>query len=91
MHITYSFSMPKQAQPLPKFGEWDVNNPASAASYSTIFDNFREEKRAGGLFENVGSKQKYQTIASDQKHRGYRSKERMRSMFSKMKKWACCG
>ncbi|KAL8473323.1 hypothetical protein ACS0TY_029557 [Phlomoides rotata] len=32
--------------PLPKFGSWDVNNPAAAGQYSVIFDRARNEKRA---------------------------------------------
>ncbi|GFQ08823.1 hypothetical protein PHJA_003026300 [Phtheirospermum japonicum] len=32
---------------LPKFGSWDVNNPAAAGQYSVIFDRARDEKRAG--------------------------------------------
>ena len=33
--------------PLPKFGQWDVNNPASAGDFSVIFDRARNAKRAG--------------------------------------------
>ncbi|THU64620.1 hypothetical protein C4D60_Mb01t28380 [Musa balbisiana] len=36
------------AQPLPKFGEWDVNNPASAEGYTVIFNKARDEKKTGG-------------------------------------------
>ncbi|XP_043806119.1 protein NOI4 isoform X2 [Manihot esculenta] len=31
--------------PLPKFGEWDVNDPASAEGYTVIFNKARDEKK----------------------------------------------
>ncbi|KAG6481018.1 hypothetical protein ZIOFF_057609 [Zingiber officinale] len=37
-----------QGQPLPKFGEWDVNNPASAEGFTVIFNKARDEKKTGG-------------------------------------------
>ncbi|KAL5207109.1 hypothetical protein ABZP36_031544 [Zizania latifolia] len=30
---------------LPKFGEWDVNNPASADGFTVIFSKARNEKK----------------------------------------------
>ncbi|KAG8634938.1 hypothetical protein MANES_17G108550v8 [Manihot esculenta] len=39
------------AAPLPKFGDWDVNNPASAEGFTVIFSKARDEKKsnaAGG-------------------------------------------
>ncbi|CAN1188027.1 Protein NOI4 [Linum perenne] len=38
----------QDARPLPKFGEWDVNNPASAEGFTVIFNKARDEKKAGG-------------------------------------------
>ncbi|XP_016450181.1 protein NOI4-like [Nicotiana tabacum] len=38
----------EKGQPLPKFGEWDVNDPASADGYTVIFANARDEKKATG-------------------------------------------
>ncbi|KAL0378157.1 UNVERIFIED_CONTAM: protein NOI4 [Sesamum radiatum] len=32
---------------LPKFGSWDVKNPAAAGQYSMIFDRALNQKRAG--------------------------------------------
>ncbi|KAG6392853.1 hypothetical protein SASPL_147081 [Salvia splendens] len=32
---------------LPKFGEWDVNNPASADGFTVIFAKARDEKAKG--------------------------------------------
>ncbi|GAB2275005.1 hypothetical protein Dimus_009773 [Dionaea muscipula] len=37
-----------QAKPLPKFGEWDVNDPSSAEDFSIIFNKARTEKKLGG-------------------------------------------
>ena len=31
---------------IPKFGEWDVNNPASADGFTVIFSKARDEKKA---------------------------------------------
>ncbi|KAH7549774.1 hypothetical protein JRO89_XS13G0080700 [Xanthoceras sorbifolium] len=34
-----------KGRPLPKFGEWDVNNPASAEAFTVIFNKARDEKK----------------------------------------------
>ncbi|WOL12227.1 hypothetical protein Cni_G20993 [Canna indica] len=38
-------SMQEKGRPLPKFGEWDVNNPASAEGFTVIFNKARDEKK----------------------------------------------
>ncbi|KAK4392922.1 protein NOI4 [Sesamum angolense] len=38
----------EKGRPLPKFGEWDVNNPASADGFTVIFAKARDEKKANG-------------------------------------------
>ncbi|KAL3508354.1 hypothetical protein ACH5RR_027755 [Cinchona calisaya] len=38
--------------PLPKFGEWDVNDPASAEGFTVIFNKARDEKKTGGKPES---------------------------------------
>lgn len=35
-------------RPLPKFGEWDVNNPASAEGFTVIFTKARDQKMSNG-------------------------------------------
>ncbi|GAB4859318.1 hypothetical protein Ancab_010780 [Ancistrocladus abbreviatus] len=35
-------------KPLPKFGEWDVNDPTSAEDFTAIFSKARDEKKSGG-------------------------------------------
>ena len=37
----------QQGRPLPKFGEWDVNDPASAEGFTVIFNKARDEKKTG--------------------------------------------
>ncbi|KAJ8771025.1 hypothetical protein K2173_023350 [Erythroxylum novogranatense] len=32
-------------KPLPKFGEWDVNDPASAEGFTVIFSKARDGKK----------------------------------------------
>lgn len=38
----------RYAAPLPKFGDWDVNNPSSGEGFTVIFDKARDEKKTGG-------------------------------------------
>ncbi|KAL0306241.1 UNVERIFIED_CONTAM: protein NOI4, partial [Sesamum radiatum] len=38
----------EKGRPLPKFGEWDVNDPASAEGFTVIFNKARDEKKTGG-------------------------------------------
>ncbi|KAL1333674.1 RPM1-interacting protein 4-like [Arachis ipaensis] len=35
----------ERGRPLPKFGEWDVNNPATAEGFTVIFNKARDEKK----------------------------------------------
>nr|AWA44769.1 Nitrate-induced NOI protein [Saccharum officinarum] len=37
----------ESGRPLPKFGEWDVNDPASADGFTVIFNKARDEKKGG--------------------------------------------
>ncbi|KAK1376394.1 AvrRpt-cleavage domain-containing protein [Heracleum sosnowskyi] len=37
----------QQGRPLPKFGEWDVNNPASTDGFIVIFAKAKDEKGGG--------------------------------------------
>lgn len=38
---------PDKSAAVPKFGEWDENNPASADGFTHIFNKMREEKQSG--------------------------------------------
>lgn len=37
---------------MPKFGEWDVNDPASAEGFTVIFNKARNEKKTGGKLDS---------------------------------------
>ncbi|XP_021908341.1 RPM1-interacting protein 4-like [Carica papaya] len=43
---------------LPRFGEWDVNDPASAEGFTVIFSKARDDKRTGGVAANSVSQRK---------------------------------
>ncbi|XP_038984306.1 RPM1-interacting protein 4 isoform X1 [Phoenix dactylifera] len=38
---------PEKGSAVPKFGDWDENNPSSADGYTHIFNKVREEKQTG--------------------------------------------
>ncbi|TQD85013.1 hypothetical protein C1H46_029404 [Malus baccata] len=46
--------VPEKVRRLPKFGEWDVNDPASAEGFTVIFNKARDEKKTGGKPESPG-------------------------------------
>ncbi|KAA0066959.1 RPM1-interacting protein 4-like [Cucumis melo var. makuwa] len=45
-----------KGRPLPKFGEWDVNNPASAEGFTVIFSKARDEKKSNEAPGNTAAK-----------------------------------
>ncbi|KAK3183710.1 hypothetical protein Dsin_030996 [Dipteronia sinensis] len=49
-------------RPLPKFGEWDVNDPASAEGFTVIFTKARDEKKSNA--NNSGTRQLSQSQRS---------------------------
>ncbi|KGN56031.1 protein NOI4 [Cucumis sativus] len=68
--------MSEKGQPLPKFGEWDVNNPASAEGFTVIFNKARDEKKTGGQPESPGKAPRAKNVADPGKPQA--------------KKWFCC-
>ncbi|XP_048434212.1 protein NOI4 isoform X1 [Pyrus x bretschneideri] len=48
VYLTSSDHRMEKGVPLPKFGEWDVNDPASAEGFTVIFNKARNEKKTGG-------------------------------------------
>jgi len=46
--IWFLYEQQDKGRPLPKFGEWDVNDPASAEGFTVIFNKARDEKKTGG-------------------------------------------
>ncbi|KAI4308553.1 hypothetical protein L6164_031612 [Bauhinia variegata] len=69
--------MADSGRPLPKFGEWDVNDPASAEGFTVIFNKARNEKKAGGKVESPPK------AHSSRKHKVVLGKPQS-------KKWFCC-
>ncbi|KAJ0715705.1 putative RPM1-interacting protein 4/NOI4 [Helianthus annuus] len=37
---------------MPMFGDWDVNDPASAEGFTVIFNKARNEKKTGGTSDS---------------------------------------
>ncbi|KAF5196784.1 hypothetical protein FRX31_013628, partial [Thalictrum thalictroides] len=65
---------------LPKFGDWDVNNPTSS-DFSVIFNKARDEKKATVKAGNVVSPTRNDNM--------YQPKEK--KQYNKKSKWLCCG
>ncbi|KAI3692239.1 hypothetical protein L6452_32052 [Arctium lappa] len=42
----------EKGRPLPKFGEWDADDPASTEGFTVIFNKARDEKKTGGKQES---------------------------------------
>lgn len=47
-----------EARPLPKFGEWDVNDPATAEGFTVIFSKAGEDKKTGRSSSKAPSQRK---------------------------------
>ncbi|KAE8681725.1 transaldolase-like [Hibiscus syriacus] len=48
---------PDKSAAVPKFGDWDESNPASADGYTHIFNKVREERNNGGRVGGMGGDQ----------------------------------
>ncbi|KAI5674700.1 hypothetical protein M9H77_15064 [Catharanthus roseus] len=72
--------MSEKGRPLPKFGEWDVNDPASAEGFTVIFNKARDEKKTGGKPESPGNAD----AAAAARHGG------VDPVKPQAKKWFCC-
>ncbi|KAL0331911.1 UNVERIFIED_CONTAM: protein NOI4 [Sesamum calycinum] len=70
----------EKGRPLPKFGEWDVNNPASADGFTVIFAKARDEKKANGTTAAAASQPSFDSMP--QHHPSHEN--------SRKKKWLCC-
>ncbi|KAK9133994.1 hypothetical protein Scep_013522 [Stephania cephalantha] len=68
----------EKGTPLPKFGEWDVNDPASAEGFTVIFNKARNEKKTGNKVDSPGKDElTYNHVADAIKPQA-------------QKKWFCC-
>ncbi|XP_018458208.1 protein NOI4-like [Raphanus sativus] len=73
-----------KGRPLPKFGEWDVNNPASAEGFTVIFSKASDEKKTKKASGSSLVSTPHRNQISDQNN------HRDNSQNSKAKKkWLC--
>ncbi|KAK8607406.1 hypothetical protein V6N13_053143 [Hibiscus sabdariffa] len=61
---------------LPKFGEWDLNNPAAAERFTVIFEKASDQKKAAKTAGSMPLRSRYENTNSNKK--------------SEKKKWLCC-
>ncbi|XP_078166293.1 RPM1-interacting protein 4 (RIN4) family protein isoform X1 [Carex rostrata] len=71
----------ENGRPLPKFGDWDVNDPASADGFTVIFNKARDEKK-GGNTQDTDSPMKDDRTNKPTVGHATRS--------NSQKKWFCC-
>ncbi|KAH0850387.1 hypothetical protein HID58_095544 [Brassica napus] len=57
-----------KGRPLPKFGEWDVNNPASAEGFTVIFSKASDEKKTKKASGAVPNSQRNQNSDQNNHH-----------------------
>ncbi|KAL5814953.1 hypothetical protein ACOSQ3_025752 [Xanthoceras sorbifolium] len=69
-----------KGRPLPKFGEWDVNNPASAEAFTVIFNKARDEKKTKSTNVKIITPKRNDIVY---KNDGYQ--------YPRKKRWFCCG
>ncbi|BAT86574.1 protein NOI4-like [Vigna umbellata] len=74
----------KQGKPLPKFGDWDVNDPASAEGFTVIFNKARDEKKIASVSGRFPSQRKYDS-------RKRKNQKKSKSASNTKKKWFCFG
>ncbi|KAB2036471.1 hypothetical protein ERO13_D03G003600v2 [Gossypium hirsutum] len=61
---------------LPKFGEWDVNDPATSEGFTVIFAKASDEKKAAKMTGSIPSKKRSQNSNSTKQ--------------PEKKNWFCC-
>ncbi|KAK9117413.1 hypothetical protein Sjap_016360 [Stephania japonica] len=69
-----------RGRPLPKFGEWDVNNPASAEGFTVIFNKARDEKKTRASVPEVSPRRSNEA-----------NKQNDNYHYPNKRKWLCCG
>ncbi|KAJ6761391.1 RPM1-INTERACTING PROTEIN 4 (RIN4) FAMILY PROTEIN [Salix koriyanagi] len=73
----------QQGRPLPKFGEWDVSNPASAEGFTVIFNKARDEKKTKNSPAKVVSPRRTEPAHNkNAKNENYKHPPKRR--------WLCC-
>ncbi|XP_057791779.1 protein NOI4-like [Salvia miltiorrhiza] len=81
-------SSSEKGKPLPKFGEWDVNNPASADGFTVIFAKARDEKKGKNSGGSTGGS--VQSNKEPPRSRSRSSTQSTQSYDPNKKKWLCC-
>ncbi|KAJ1272836.1 hypothetical protein BS78_06G232700 [Paspalum vaginatum] len=84
----------KAGRPLPKFGEWDVKNPATAAGFTVIFQKARDDKKITGPGNaQAGIPPAFRNNGGDGGYRpGFNSDSNPHTPPKRIKKrWAFCG
>ncbi|CDY66246.1 BnaA03g57910D [Brassica napus] len=76
--IELSRTVIDKGRPLPKFGEWDVNDPSSAEGFTVIFNKARNEKKGGGVSDSPRKDE----------HAGFNKNGHV--LGKPTKKWFCC-
>ncbi|KAJ8497226.1 hypothetical protein OPV22_007778 [Ensete ventricosum] len=71
---------------LPKFGEWDVNDPASSEGFTVIFNKARDERKTGG----GGGNNARETDSPGKAGGGTAFKNGPYASKPNAKKWLCC-
>ena len=72
---------------LPKFGEWNVNDPAAGDGYTVVFTKARDEKKAKGTIGNPPPPPPPAPVNKNM--RPSRARNQSYDHRSK-KKWTCC-
>ncbi|XP_019414771.1 PREDICTED: RPM1-interacting protein 4-like [Lupinus angustifolius] len=68
---------------LPKFGEWDVNDPASGEGFTVIFNKARDEKKLASTSARFPSQRRYDSRSTKTHQHNNKLKQ------SSKKKWFC--
>ncbi|KAL6551445.1 hypothetical protein OROGR_007599 [Orobanche gracilis] len=74
----------EKGRPLPKFGDWDENNPASADGYTVIFSKAMADKKAEGSAASSAAAPPPSGETLDQRHQSSCDNNHTK------KKWLCC-
>ncbi|XP_031405031.1 protein NOI4 isoform X2 [Punica granatum] len=79
-----------RGRPLPKFGEWDVNNPASAEGFTVIFNKARDEKKTSRTAANTVSPRRTNP-AYKSAYNNKKEKIQYPPNPKSKRRWFCCG
>nr|XP_011464205.1 PREDICTED: RPM1-interacting protein 4-like isoform X1 [Fragaria vesca subsp. vesca] len=80
-----------KGRPLPKFGEWDVNNPASAEGFTVIFNQARDDKKTNASNATPRKTDSSVRRGGTKYNNDYRVDNYPQYPQKVKKKWFCCG